>query len=208
MLANDTPAHGLTLASVTSPSHGTAEIAGTSVVYHAAARARGSDTFDYEVVDDALHRAHASVSIELLPMNHPPRFSPGGDVTVREDDPAPVVAWASAIDAGDDDVGQTVHFEVSTDDTKLFSQEPHISPQVSWPLARGDEFGTAEIEVTAIDNGGTEHGGTATSSTARFAIDVLPVDDAPSFDLDGDVVCSEMPGGSRGCSSRTCRLDL
>jgi len=75
VLANDTPATGLTLSSVTQPAKGTATITGGQVVYTPKANFHGTDTFAYTVTDGTT-TVGAAVTVTVLPVNDAPVAKP------------------------------------------------------------------------------------------------------------------------------------
>src|SRR5581483_7461317 len=128
-------------------------------------------------------------------VNQPPRFAAGPAVSVDEDEAPYAVAWATAIDAGAGDTGQQVHFAVRADDPTLFSSQPRLSADgtLAFTLAP-NAFGSTQVSVVAVDDGGTSHGGIDTSPAQTFTLTVLPVDDPPTFTRGGDVSVVEDAG--------------
>jgi hypothetical protein len=132
--------------------------------------------------------------ITVEPVNDPPSFTGGGDVTVAEDSGPQTIAWASAISPGPpNESGQHIRFDVTTDDPALFlaGGEPVLGEDgllsfTPAPLSSG----TATVTVTAIDDGGTEHGGND-RSTQTFHIVVAPRNHAPHVTGIGNVSVPE-----------------
>ena len=124
------------------------------------------------------------------PVNQAPSFLAGAAQTVLEDAGAQSVKWASSISPGPgSDEGQSVRFDVSTDNPGLFAMQPAVAADGTLTYApAADAFGVAGVTVTASDDGGTTGGGVDTSSAASFPITVQPVNDAPSFSLEGNLV--------------------
>ena len=123
-------------------------------------------------------------NITVTGINDAPTFTKGADETVYEDDLTHSVAdWATGISAGPGESSQDLTFNV-TDNTNpgLFSVAPAISSdgKLTYTLAENAN-GTAMITITLSDNGGTAGGGSDTSSSQTFAINVIGVNDAPSF---------------------------
>ena len=56
--------------------------------------------------------------------------------------------------------------EVTADGTLIYTPAP-------------DKFGTAEVEIWLVDDGGTANGGEDTSPRQKFFINILPVNDPP-----------------------------
>ncbi len=74
VLANDTDADGdtLSISGVTQPTHGTAVIQGSSVIYTSYLNYYGPDSFTYTIIDGRGGNATATVNIEVTPVNDPP----------------------------------------------------------------------------------------------------------------------------------------
>jgi len=74
VLANDRDIDGdaLTIASVSSPAHGTATILGDEIRYTPDSGYAGSDSFTYTVSDGHGGTDTATVSVTINPVNHPP----------------------------------------------------------------------------------------------------------------------------------------
>jgi type IV pilus assembly protein PilY1 len=133
----------------------------------------GQDTSDPE-----------TFQITILPVNDPPSFTGGGNVTVDEDTgPHSIAGWATDIVAGPpNESDQTLEFVVLTNDNEaLFSQQPEIDPAtgtLSFDTVL-DGYGTANLTIVLKDDGGTEHGGEDTSAPYAFSIVVNLVNDLP-----------------------------
>ncbi|MEZ4610447.1 MAG: hypothetical protein R2838_09435 [Caldilineaceae bacterium] len=87
--------------------------------------------------------------------NTPPSFTPGSDISLRQDDPPYSAVWATAISTGGpDEIGQSVGFLVSNDNRALFSVQPTISKvgTLSFELAP-DAAGVANLSVYLQDDG-------------------------------------------------------
>lgn len=107
-----------------------------------------------------------------------------------------VSAWATAISPGPaSESAQTVTFTVSADNTGLFAVQPAVASDgtLTYTLA-ADANGAATVTVTAHDDGGTANGGADTSAAITFAINVDPVDDAPSFSAGASQTVDEDAG--------------
>jgi hypothetical protein len=139
----------------------------------------GVDSFKYRASDGTADSLEATVSITVIPVNNPPSFIAGGDVTVNEDSGAYSATWATGISAGPaDEAGQTVSFQVRIDNDALFSDQPAISSSGTLTFTPApDAFGSAIVTVSAQDNGGTANGGNDTSAPQQFTITVNEVND-------------------------------
>ena len=147
----------------------------------------GSDGLTYQVCDDGTPLpalcATATVDITVTTVNDAPSFTAGGNVAVNEDAGPVNQPWATAISAGPpDEAGQVLTFNITANDNPaLFSAGPAIDPgtgNLSFTPAV-DAFGTANITVELMDNGGTANGGVDTSPPASFVITVNAVNDPP-----------------------------
>ncbi|EIC29886.1 hypothetical protein Metal_2132 [Methylomicrobium album BG8] len=140
-----------------------------------------------------------SFTITVNPVNDAPSFAKGADQTVFEDAGAQTVpGWATAISAGPaNESGQTLTFNVTANDNpELFSAGPAVDP-VSGDLTftpAANANGTATLQLTLTDNGGTANGGADTSALQSFTITVNPVNDAPSFTPGADPAVNEGAG--------------
>jgi hypothetical protein len=139
----------------------------------------GGDSFTYTVSDGNGGTDTANVSITVIPVNDPPSFISGGDVTVNEDSGAYGATWATGTSAGPaDENWQTVSFLITHDNNALFSDQPAISSSGTLTFTPApDAFGTARVTVFAQDNGGTANGGNDTSAGQQFTITVNEVND-------------------------------
>ena len=141
--------------------------------------------------------APADFTIDLRPVNDPPSFLAGGNVSVQEGAGAQVQLWATKIFAGPpNESAQTVAFATSTDSPGLFAAggEPTVGPNgelrfTPAPFASG----TATVTVTARDDGGTVDGGRDATS-AMFTLTVTHVNQPPRFTGSGDVTVAEDSG--------------
>jgi hypothetical protein len=190
VLGNDSDPEGdpLTAALASPPSNGNATVnADGSFQYSPNADYNGGDSFTYTVSDNHGGSDTGTVTINVAPVNDPPSFTLGGDQTVEGGaGPQSVAGFASAISPGPpNESSQTVHFNVSNDNTGLFSAQPAIDASGTLtytPVSSGG--GTATVTVTAQDDGGTANGGVDTSAPQTFKITVhvnqppTPVDGA------------------------------
>ncbi|MFM9965610.1 MAG: Ig-like domain-containing protein [Planctomycetaceae bacterium] len=122
-------------------------------------------------------------TITINGINDAPSFTKGPNQTVLEDASVPsVMNWATNISTGPNEMEQTVDFQVSNDNTGLFSVQPAIAPDgtLTYTLAP-NQNGTATVTVLIHDNGGTANGGINASVSQTFTITVTSVNDAPSF---------------------------
>ena len=182
VLVGDSDPEGASLTAVkdADPQHGTVTLnSDGSFTYTPAADFSGDDSFTYHAFDGALPSAPRTVSITVTPVNDAPSFTKGPDQNVSALALTQTIPnWATGISAGQGDVGQTVQFEVSTDDDSQFfaSAPPQISSDGTLtytpnPLSSG---GTVTVTVSLQDNGGTANGGVDTSPPQTFTITITP----------------------------------
>jgi hypothetical protein len=131
----------------------------------------GPDGFTYHATDGALNSGTATVTISVAAVNDAPSFSAGQDQSASLLDLVQTVpGWAGDISPGPaNESGQSVAFEVTTDNDGLFLLGPDISPEGTLTYT-----GSATVTVRAHDDGGTSTGGIDTSSDATFSITITP----------------------------------
>ena len=137
--------------------------------------------------------ADQTFTISSIAVNDVPSFTVGADQTVLEDAGAQtVLGFASNIsrglsnpDAADDESGQTLTFNVTTDNNAAFAVGPAIDTvtgNLTYTLAANWNGGPITITVNLSDNGGTDNGGVNVSADQTFTISSTAVNDAPIFD--------------------------
>jgi uncharacterized repeat protein (TIGR01451 family) len=159
-----------------------------------AAQASGEVLITITVTDELGASAARDFFLQVLPVNDAPTFAAGPGQTVREDaGPQTVPGWAHLISAGPaNEAGQEIAFLVNNDNSALFAAGPAISADGTLTFTPApNAFGTANLVVQARDSGGTANGGTDLSDTAGLIIQVLSVNDAPTFVKGPDVVLPE-----------------
>ncbi|MEI7460219.1 MAG: Ig-like domain-containing protein [Pirellula sp.] len=160
----------------------------------------GNDLIRYVVSDNGLPQQSATgtITITVGPINNPPQFIPGSDVTVPEDTTSYSANWATGILPGppsalDELATQTIlRFETPTDNDALFSVLPSVSTTgvLTFSLAK-DAVGRAIVDVTAVDSGASNPPNQNRSITSKLTIVANPVNDAPGFIVIGDVSVAE-----------------
>lgn len=136
-------------------------------------------------------------TITSAPLNQAPSFVKGSDQSVLEDSGAQTInAWATSISPGPpSEAGQVLTFNVSNNNTSLFSSQPVISSTGTLtytPAANAN--GSATVTVNLMDDGGTAGGGVDTSPNQTFTITATPVNDPPSFTKGADQIVLEDAG--------------
>ncbi|MBL0742481.1 gliding motility-associated C-terminal domain-containing protein [Chryseolinea lacunae] len=162
------------------------QIDGTgTLTFTPAPNASGQTVVTVYAVDDgggtpAQHNsASQSFNITITPVNDPPTFRGGTDVTVLEDSPALSLLWADNMSAGPGESTQRVSFHVNGYDPALFHHPPAIDANglLTFTPAHNAN-GTTSMTVTIEDDGGGQSAGT----TASLTIIIAPVNDAPTID--------------------------
>ncbi len=167
----------------------TATIVGgnANLTYTSAPDANGLLTFTVRLRDNgAAGQGNINVSpaqtftIRVNPVNDPPSFVPGANVTVQEDSGAYRETWATSVSPGPADeqaVPQTVSFDVTTDTASqtLFQTLPTIgSDGVLQFIPAANASGVATVNVVARDSAGE------VSSSVTLQIIIEEVNDAPT----------------------------
>ena len=171
---------------------GPAVSAAGGLTYTPAANANGVATISLAIVDDGGTAnggvdasASQSFTITVGAVNDAPSFDLPflPDQSVVQDSGAQTVAgYASNISSGPpDESAQTLTFDVTNDDSDLFSVQPAVDP-VTGDLTYTPEAGvtgSAAVSVYLSDDGGTADGGADTSATVNFTIEVVPPNAVP-----------------------------
>ena len=209
VLANDSEPNGFTIsvASYTQPAHGSVTVNTTgSYIYQPTTNYNGSDSFTYTLTNGNARAATATVNLTITAVNDAPGFTKGADQTVLEDAGSQTVAsWATAISAGpSDEAGQTVTFIVSNNNSNLFLVPPSVSTGGALTYTPATNAnGSATVTIYAQDNGGTANGGSNTSASQTFVINVTAVNDAPGFTKGADQTVLEDAGSQTVASWAT-----
>lgn len=173
----------------------------------------GQDLIRYVVTDDATYKpgqqsATGTITMSVGPINDPPQFTAGGNVTVLEDSAPYLATWATNILAGppaatDENTGpnaQTVSFEVTTNNDAMFSVRPAVDAtgRLSFTLAK-DANGSVSIVVVAVDSGpSAPPPNNNRSQAATFTLSVTPVNDPPGFNVTRNITVDEDSGAFTG----------
>ncbi len=171
------PLTGFTVA--TGPAHGTLSAAGSSLVYTPATHYVGEDGFTFSASDGLSISPPASVAITVEPVNNPPAFARGGDISVvATAGPQRFVHWAGAISSGvADGSSQGLAFQVvGNTNPGLTRAGPAISPSGDLTFTPdAAASGTARITLVLVDGGSSSPPQTF---TLRVVPPALPVADA------------------------------
>ena len=137
-------------------------------------------------------------NITILGINDAPSFNlHGSKYSVKEDSGRQVISnWASNINTGAvDEAGQNVRFRLSHESEDMFAEQPAISSNgVLTFTPEPDASGEAKILVYLEDDGGNANGGINVSSTKEFIIDIIAINDPPTFNKGADVRVNEDSG--------------
>jgi hypothetical protein len=118
----------------------------------------------------------STFTLTVDPVNDPPLFTAGADVTVVLGVGAQTIpGWATGISPGPpDESGQNVTFIVSNDNSGLFSVEPAVAPDGTLTFTPALlALGSATVTVRAHDDGGNSGPGLDTSPPQTFTISVI-----------------------------------
>ena len=184
VLQNDFDPDGdqLTASRTSEASHGKVELKPDgSFTYTPEASFFGEDQFTYRASDGSGSSSTATVTINVAPVNDPPRFHDGGDESVKPNSGRREISrWATGISPGaDNESDQVLTFEVTNDNPQLFTADgqPTVTREEE---TRGtltfepapEQTGSATVTVVLKDNGGTANGGRDTSDPHTFKITV------------------------------------
>jgi hypothetical protein len=186
-LVNGSESGALRAVLASAPAHGQAMVgADGSLSYTPDAGWFGTDRFTYRASLSGGASAEASVDIVVEPLNDSPVFAAGPDQEVKrekgeghdgdeqEDARREVVVegWATDIRPGPaNEADQSVSFLVNViSGGESLAGPPSISPSGTLRYTPSDREGTARVEISLQDDGGTEHGGQDTSQPHTLII--------------------------------------
>ncbi len=133
----------------------------------------GNDTFTLQ-----------TFTITVTSVNDQPSFVKGSDQSVTEGSTAQTVAnWGTSISTGPpNESSQTLTFAVSNNNNSLFSVQPAITSTGTLTYTpAASTSGSVTVTVILSDNGGIANGGDDTFTTQTFTINIVSINDAPSF---------------------------
>lgn len=143
----------------------------------------GPDSFVYEICDTDAACDTATVTITVDPVNDAPSFDAGADpvFAAGTSGPQAISSWPQNVDLGPNETQQIDSFAVVTisDPDSVLSSAAAISAAGELTFALSGNSGTALLEATLTDDGGTANGGDDTSAAVAFSITVEP----PSADV-------------------------
>ena len=167
VLANDSDPDGgaLTLQSVSLPTHGAAEISGSTVIYTPAAGYHGLDGFAYIVIDGQGGSASAAVSVDVTSVNDLP-IAQDDSVSTLEDTPVMIAVLANDVDPDGDPLG------IESNSQPLHGATIRAGSSIVYTPVP-NYFGEDAFTYTVADgNGGTA---VATARVTIVAVNDLPI---------------------------------
>lgn len=135
-------------------------------------------------------------SLSVTPVNDPPSFNKGMNITVAEDSgPASFNNWATSIVPGPfDENAQVVLFQVTNNNTALFTAQPSLSANGRLQFTPApNASGVATLTIQLSDTGGTANGGSNTSAPVTAQITITPVNDPPTAQADQLTTAEDTP---------------
>jgi hypothetical protein len=187
VLQNDSDPEGGALEAVdaSDPPNGKARLSPDgSFTYNPEVDFFGDDQFTYSARDPEGNTSTATVTIHVTPVNDAPRFNDRGDVHVDHVDGSPqaVSDWARDITPGaENETDQTLEFQVVFNSAPFLftsSGQPAVtrngtdSKEGTLTFTPSGFSGRALIVVVLKDNGGTADGGSDTSGSHTFEIEI------------------------------------
>ncbi|MBC8311860.1 MAG: tandem-95 repeat protein [Candidatus Marinimicrobia bacterium] len=162
-----------------------------SFVYTPNENFNGVDQFEYKIYDGALYgNENALVSITVSPVNDIPIYTSGGNVETSENlGTVEMFGWAGDISDGDPEITQALEFTLTALNPDLFEAQPTVDP-VSGTLsfAAFDNLnGNSDVTIFLKDNGGLDNEGVDETELSQFNINIIPINDSPSFTA-GDTI--------------------
>ncbi|MEM1080695.1 MAG: Ig-like domain-containing protein [Pseudomonadota bacterium] len=198
MTGSDLNGQSLDFSIATGPSNGSLgfikQFSDTSaeVLYTPDPDFNGSDSFTFFVNDGFEDSAVAIVTINVEPVNDQPTFTASDPVPINEDSPIFLPNWATFDPGPQNEVGQGIEAwsvsNVSNPDLFLGGAPGLTNTGDLTIILESNASGTSTFDVTVRDTGGTENDGVDTSAPLTFTVTVNPVNDAPSFVANGDVI--------------------
>jgi hypothetical protein len=149
-----------------------------------APNASGTATITLTVADPSGGTASTTFGVTVWMVNSAPSFVSGPDIQVREDAGLQTMpGWATRISPGlPGESGQLLQFVVACDSPWLFSVPPSVTREGTLVFRTApDVSGTTRVSVQLRDNGGSAYGGSDTSPVQTFSLEILAVNDPPTF---------------------------
>lgn len=192
LMATDEDGDEMTYEIYQLPTKGTLLGTGASRTYKPDSNYNGPDSFTFKVNDGNRVSKEATVYINVIAVNDRPEFSIENDISVYENGGLTRIEnWVKEINAGasghTNESNQMITFEVSADKTDLFSLQPSIANNGTITFTPApNKTGIAVITVRLKDDGGTENNGADTSDDKYFSVNIIDVNDAPTFTINSN----------------------
>ncbi|MCK6491250.1 MAG: Ig-like domain-containing protein, partial [Planctomycetes bacterium] len=163
--------------------------------------------FTFQVDDGAIRSYAATVTVSVESVNDAPVIDPVADRSVAEDSGQVTIvltgigAGTPGLPVGDPSREVQVLAVAAASSDPLLVTHPtvsYVSPATTAAISFAplpDATGTARITVTVRDDGGTDRGGSDTT-TISFAVTVRPANDPPTMDPLADLVVAEDAAGA------------
>ncbi len=155
---------------------------GTSVITVTVTDAGADRKMD--TVDDGV--TSRSFTVTVLPVNDPPKFNVPGRITVNQKAGATtLVNFVTQIDQGGgaDEASQLFSIFTVTAEAAYFAVPPAIDRAGKLTFTPSpNNSGVVPVTVSLGDNGGSANGGNS-RTTKTFLINILPVNDRPTFNV-------------------------
>ena len=157
-----------------------------------------------ERLDNGVDKSHVrNFSIVVIPVNDPPSFRLQTNIfTFAQHSGYQSIPILTGLSTGPaNEAAQSVEFFIQRiSGLNLFVSPPIVTPDGNLTLTVGDIFGTSNYSIFAVDSGG---GKGNTSKSEIFRIEVLYVNQRPSFDIVGPSLVLSNPAGQSLCSTCT-----
>jgi photosystem II stability/assembly factor-like uncharacterized protein len=140
------------------------------------------------IVFDGIHQTQKTIVCTVLAENDPPEFVKGPNITIYEDENRQHIQnWASNITPGpSNESDQSISFITKTLSTELFDEFPQVLPDGTLSFKpKSHAYGIAEIEISLKDSNN------GISSKQYFVINIIPVNDPPSFTPGKNIIVME-----------------
>jgi Dockerin type I domain/GEVED domain/Bacterial Ig domain len=138
-----------------------------------------------------------TADVTALPVNQQPTFTATNPASVLEDSGAHSTAFATFDPGAPSEATQSVvaYSVTGISNPALFLAPPTINTAGTLSFTPADDaFGSSTFVVTVQDDGGTANGGVDTSESQTFTITVDGINEAPTFDLSGELIVNEDAG--------------
>lgn len=147
---------------------------------------QGPASFDVTATNP-LGADNRTININVEPVNDPPVFTKGPDITIDEDaGPQEFTNWATGIDDGDNESDQNLTFNmVSVQSSGSNTISPAIDANGDLTFTPGENVnGIFTVTISLSDDGMPSQ----TSAEQTFTITIDPVNDPPAFTLSEESV--------------------